>query len=184
MTTRHGLDDNAVVAARALLAVTEILDDVAAYCDERFLESLLLNALNAIPGLGPLMLGCPPEATYWAGQPKARHEADVVAWVGDTAVAQLEVKIRSNINRGDGWNQFDRYAAASAPGTGLFVLTSTHRQAKLQSLDYIDWSRWTILVPAHVHTATQQVSGTLPVGDGSVERLVRSLARIPRPEPE
>jgi hypothetical protein len=178
MTVSDPLDIAAVVAARALLAVTEILDEVADNCDERFLESLLINALNHIPDLGPQLLGCKPTARYRAGQPQVRREADVVAWDCDIAVAQLEVKTRANVNGGPDWNQFDRYAAAAAPGTGLFVLTATRKQASLLA-HKVDWSRWTVLLAARVHEVTKAVSGSLPGGDGSVEQLVRSLARIP-----
>jgi hypothetical protein len=180
MTIPNPLEDVAVVAARALLAVTEILDDVADSCDERFLESLLLNALNHIPDLGLQLLGCPPTARYWAGQPRVRREADIVAWDGDLAVAQLEVKTRSAVNGGHDWNQFDQYAAAAAPGTSLFVLTATRKQASLLAHD-VDWRRWTILLPTRVHEVTKAVVGPLPDGDGSVEQLVRSLARISHP---
>jgi len=144
MAVPDSLDNAAVLAARALLAVTEILDDVAASCDERLLESLLLNALNHIPDLGPQLLGCPPTA-----------------------------------NGGPDWNQFDRYAATAGPGAGLFVLTATRKQASLLTHN-VDWSRWTILVPARVHEVTKAVIGPLPDGDGSVEQFVKSLARISR----
>jgi hypothetical protein len=181
MTVPDPLDNVAVVAARALLAVTEILDDVADSCDERFLESLLLNALNHIPDLGPQLLGCPPTARFCAGQPRVRREADIVAWDGDIAVAQLEVKTRAAVNGGPGWNQFDQYAAAAAPGTGLFVVTATRKQASLLAHS-VDWSRWMILLPARVHEVTKAVIGPLPDGGGSVEQLVRSLARISHPD--
>lgn len=179
MNTNNDLTIEGTTAARCLLAAVQHPDAGAASravgADERPLEALILYGLRHLPRLGELLLSCPPGCTFRFGQRDG--EADLVAVLSGSVVAELEVKLRSNINQGaTDDHQLIRYADGAPEGTHLVLLTRDGRRDKLRGDP--DLARWTIKGLSDLADAVKTAAGVLPEGADAAELLTYALLRL------